>query len=97
MDTSYFDDFSNPEDMAGYKEVKLRQAQVQDAEAAADRALGSIENPQSLIDSSKDGGSSCEGTDGVTGRGEDASLPLILRTQEPWKSAFIGFTFRHQS
>ncbi|KAI8601050.1 kinase-like protein, partial [Dissophora ornata] len=28
MDTSYFDDFSNPEDMLGYKDVLLRQAQV---------------------------------------------------------------------
>ncbi|KAI7817779.1 kinase-like domain-containing protein [Gamsiella multidivaricata] len=46
MDTSYFDDFSNPEDMVGYEDVLLRQAQ-------------------------------------------------LLRMQDPWKGAFVGFTFRH--
>ncbi|GJJ72145.1 hypothetical protein EMPS_04502 [Entomortierella parvispora] len=96
MDTSYFDDFSNPEDMAGYKEVKLRQAQVQDAEAAADRALGSIGTSQSSTEASTEGRSRHAGTEGVMVQNEDASLPLILRAQEPWKGAFIGFTFKHQ-
>ncbi|KAF9959068.1 hypothetical protein BGZ65_000879 [Modicella reniformis] len=30
LDTGYFDDFTNPEDMVGYKEMILRQAQVQE-------------------------------------------------------------------
>ncbi|KAG0017140.1 hypothetical protein BGZ82_000838 [Podila clonocystis] len=76
MDTSYFDDFSNPADMAGYKDVLLRQAQVHDAEiaasAASSAAVGEINNIST------------------------GSLPYVLRVQNPWKGAFIGFTFRHQ-
>ncbi|KAG0019040.1 hypothetical protein BGZ81_009954 [Podila clonocystis] len=76
MDTSYFDDFSNPADMAGYKDVLLRQAQVHDADiaasAASSAAVGEINNISS------------------------GSLPYVLRVQNPWKGAFVGFTFRHQ-
>lgn len=74
MDTSYFDDFSNPDDMAGYKDVMLRQAQVHDAEIAAASAFAS---------------SSAVGS-------YNGSLPYVLRVQDPWKGAFVGFTFRHQ-
>ncbi|KAG0198195.1 hypothetical protein BGX28_008344, partial [Mortierella sp. GBA30] len=35
MDTSYFDDFSNPEDLVGYRDVMLRQAEIRGAEDAA--------------------------------------------------------------
>ncbi|KAH7049744.1 kinase-like domain-containing protein [Linnemannia elongata] len=67
MDTSYFDDFSNPDDMVGYKDVLLRQAQVDDAEEKAAEAERRQE-PSSQRD----------------------------RVQDPWKSSFVGFTFRHQ-
>ncbi|KAG0329505.1 hypothetical protein BG000_012083, partial [Podila horticola] len=77
MDTSYFDDFSNPEDMASYKEVMLRQAQVHDAEIAASAASSVVV-----------GGSNNNCSSG--------SLPYVLRIQDPWKGAFVGFTFRHQ-
>lgn len=77
MDTSYFDDFSNPEDMASYKEVMLRQAQVHDAEIAASAASSAVI-----------GGSNNNCSSG--------SLPYVLRVQDPWKGAFVGFTFRHQ-
>ncbi|KAF9346535.1 hypothetical protein BGX26_001935 [Mortierella sp. AD094] len=90
MDTSYFDDFSYPDDMIGYKDVMLRQAQVQEAEAAADAdalsagclatAQGSLEE-QDLYNQGDDGSSS--------------ALPQILRVQDPWKRAFVGLTFRH--
>ncbi|KAI9235265.1 MAG: kinase-like protein [Podila humilis] len=76
MDTSYFDDFSNPDDMAGYKDVMLRQAQVHDAEMAASAAASS-----SAVGSHND---------------SSGSLPYVLRVQDPWKGAFVGFTFRHQ-
>lgn len=76
MDTSYFDDFSNPDDMAGYKDVMLRQAQVHDAEIAASDAASS-----SAVGSHN---------------GSSGSLPYVLRVQDPWKGAFVGFTFRHQ-
>ncbi|KAF9387539.1 hypothetical protein CPC16_006986 [Podila verticillata] len=76
MDTSYFDDFSNPDDMAGYKDVMLRQAQVHDAEMAASAAASS-----SAAGSHND---------------SSGSLPYVLRVQDPWKGAFVGFTFRHQ-
>ncbi|KAK3835297.1 MAG: kinase-like domain-containing protein [Linnemannia elongata] len=91
MDTSYFDDFSNPEDMAGYKDVLLRQAQVEDAEekaAEAERRQG----PSSRTD--RGSGNAMGG--GVGGGGSSGSLPYILRVQDPWKSSFVGFTFRHQ-
>ncbi|KAF9109246.1 hypothetical protein BGX27_007836 [Mortierella sp. AM989] len=82
IDTSYFDDFSNPDDMMGYKDVKLRQAQVQEAEAAADANAGSLAGQGSLQDQDF-----CSGS--------NSSLPQILRVQDPWKGAFVGFTFRH--
>ncbi|KAF9433919.1 hypothetical protein BGZ76_008816 [Entomortierella beljakovae] len=85
MDTSYFDDFSNPDDMVGYKDVKLRQAQVQEAEAAADAVEGShglsSQHNQDLHHKDENGSS--------------GALPHILRVQDPWKGAFVGFTFRH--
>ncbi|KAF9334076.1 hypothetical protein BG006_002740 [Podila minutissima] len=76
MDTSYFDDFSNPADMAGYKDVMLRQAQVHDAEIAASAASSDVV--------------------GGTNNYSSGSLPYLLRVQDPWKGAFVGFTFRHQ-
>ncbi|KAG0350071.1 hypothetical protein BG005_010402 [Podila minutissima] len=76
MDTSYFDDFSNPADMAGYKEVMLRQAQVHYAEIAASAASSDVV--------------------GGTNNYSSGSLPYLLRVQDPWKGAFVGFTFRHQ-
>ncbi|KAG0074053.1 hypothetical protein BGZ92_003545 [Podila epicladia] len=76
MDTSYFDDFSNPADMAGYKDVMLRQAQVHYAEIAASAASSAVVG----------GANNCS----------SGSLPYILRVQDPWKGAFVGFTFRHQ-
>ncbi|KAG0363589.1 hypothetical protein BGX24_004860, partial [Mortierella sp. AD032] len=51
MDTSYFDDFSNPEDMVGYKDVLERQAQVEDAEEkAAAAAEAAAEAEQGRFD-----------------------------------------------
>ncbi|KAF9140255.1 hypothetical protein BGX30_006791 [Mortierella sp. GBA39] len=91
MDTSYFDDFSNPEDMVWYKDVLLRQAQVEDAEekaAEAERRQG----PSSRMDQGGDNAIGC----GVGGGSSSGSLPYILRVQDPWKSSFVGFTFRHQ-
>ncbi|KAF9922275.1 hypothetical protein FBU30_007621 [Linnemannia zychae] len=85
MDTSYFDDFSNPEDMIGYKDVLLRQAQVEDAEerAAAAAAVGR----------GKQGGGSGMNVS-IQGNGSSGSLPYILRVQDPWKGAFVGFSYR---
>ncbi|KAG0069319.1 hypothetical protein BGZ89_003111 [Linnemannia elongata] len=91
MDTSYFDDFSNPDDMVGYKDVLLRQAQVDDAEEKAAEAERRQE-PSSQRDR---GGDNAIGG-GVGGGGSSGSLPYILRVQDPWKSSFVGFTFRHQ-
>ncbi|KAG0313445.1 hypothetical protein BGZ99_008892 [Dissophora globulifera] len=79
MDTSYFDDFSNPEDMVGYKDVLLRQVQVQEAESA------SVDREQE-DQRGEEGG--CMQVGGP--------LPQILRVQDPWRGAFVGFTFRHQ-
>ncbi|KAF9177933.1 hypothetical protein BGZ51_008246 [Haplosporangium sp. Z 767] len=81
VDTSYFDDFSNPEDMVGYKDVMLRQAQVRDAEEAAASAKPAFSGQEETDDSCM---SQSTGT-----------LPYILRVQDPWKGAFVGFTFRH--
>ncbi|KAF9156959.1 hypothetical protein BG015_009332 [Linnemannia schmuckeri] len=89
MDTSYFDDFTNPEDMVGYRDVLLRQAQVEDAEEKAAKA----ERRQELS-SQVDRGNGV--TEGEVGGGSSGSLPYILRVQDPWKSSFVGFTFRHQ-
>lgn len=91
MDTSYFDDFSNPDDMVGYKDVLLRQAQVDDAEEKAAEAERRQE-PSSQRDR---GGDNAIGG-GFGGGGSSGSLPYILRVQDPWKSSFVGFTFRHQ-
>ncbi|KAF9550514.1 hypothetical protein EC957_000188 [Mortierella hygrophila] len=91
MDTSYFDDFSNPEDMVWYKDVLLRQAQVEDAEEKAAEAERRQE-PSSRMDRGGDNAIGC----GVGGGGSSESLPYILRVQDPWKSSFVGFTFRHQ-
>ncbi|KAK5801406.1 kinase-like domain-containing protein [Linnemannia elongata] len=80
MDTSYFDDFSNPDDMVGYKDVLLRQAQVDDAEEKAAEAERRQE-PSSQRD---------RGGDNAIGGGFGGGV------QDPWKSSFVGFTFRHQ-
>ncbi|KAF9085551.1 hypothetical protein BGX23_009551 [Mortierella sp. AD031] len=103
MDTSYFDDFSNPEDMAGYKDVLLRQAQVEDAEekaALAEEAERMHAREQGNCEGGGGGMSSLDhgGTRGGGGGGGQShgSLPYILRVQDPWKGAFVGFTFRHQ-
>ncbi|KAF8977575.1 hypothetical protein BGZ46_007266, partial [Entomortierella lignicola] len=82
MDTSYFDDFSNPEDMIGYEDVMLRQAQVQEAETEA--YAGSLATAQGAL---------LEDVQGLND--SNSSLPQILRVQDPWKGAFVGFTFRH--
>ncbi|KAG0345561.1 hypothetical protein BG004_003585 [Podila humilis] len=74
MDTSYFDDFTNPEDMAGYKDVLLRHAHHHHA-----ATVGATSS------------SATTGGDDICG-----SLPRMLRAQDPWKGAFVGFTFRHQ-
>ncbi|ORY98385.1 kinase-like protein [Lobosporangium transversale] len=74
MDTSYFDDFSNPDDMVGYKDVLLHQAQVQEAEQADAAATTILATAM---------------------RATSRHLPVILQTQDPWKRAFVGFTFRH--
>ncbi|KAG0047585.1 hypothetical protein BGZ83_007391 [Gryganskiella cystojenkinii] len=100
MDTSYFDDFSNPDDMVGYKEVKLRQAQVQDAEAAADHAAAK-ENEQQQQQQKEHQSPSGMATvsDRImmqTSQEFLAALPPILKCRDPWQGAFVGFTFRHQ-
>ena len=103
MDTSYFDDFSNPEDMMGYKDVLLRQAQVEDAEekaaaAEAEKRQAEEEQQQTCLNQQQSGreGGGWGGGVGGAGGGSYGSLPHILRVQEPWKGAFVGFTFRHQ-
>ncbi|KAF9124171.1 hypothetical protein BGW39_008402 [Mortierella sp. 14UC] len=102
MDTSYFDDFSNPEDMAGYKDVLLRQAQVEDAEektaaaAEAERQKGRT-NQDPLRGP---GEAEAEGEDkgradgGGNENGSSGSLPYILRVQGPWRGAYVGFSCR---
>ncbi|KAG0364842.1 hypothetical protein BGZ54_007106 [Gamsiella multidivaricata] len=99
MDTSYFDDFSNPEDMVGYEDVLLRQAQVQGAEAAT-AAAASIGRGRGMLGS--DYGSNetlaADPDRPVLSRRQSVSnesLPQLLRMQDPWKGAFVGFTFRH--
>ncbi|KAF8931310.1 hypothetical protein BGZ58_007710 [Dissophora ornata] len=97
MDTSYFDDFSNPEDMLGYKDVLLRQAQVQEAEAAAAAAAASTSSSKARGATSAETFSDPEDS-GLQRHGlgqSNESLPQILRVQDPWKGAFVGFTFRH--
>ncbi|CAO3574298.1 unnamed protein product [Mortierella alpina] len=87
MDTSYFDDFSDPEDMAGYKDVMLRDADLQDAEDAAvsrsEEDDSQEEGRKALLLAEHGGGLS------------HGSLPSLLRVQDPWRGAFVGFTFRH--
>lgn len=92
MDTSYFDDFSNPEDMVGYKDVLLRQAQVEDAEVKAAEA----EQRQEPRGDGDRGGRVGGAIEAGVGGGSTGSLPYILRVQDPWKNSFVGFTFRHQ-
>ena len=67
--------------MVGYKDVLLRQAQVEDAEEKAAEAERRQE-PSSRS--------------GVDGGGSSGSLPYILRVQDPWKSSFVEFMFRDQ-
>ncbi|KAF9957381.1 hypothetical protein BGZ72_001871 [Mortierella alpina] len=97
MDTSYFDDFSNPEDMAGYKDLMLRDADLQDAEDAA--AVASLQMDTRLTTVSGGGDSSEHGRKGLFeeqgGGPSNGSLPSLLRVQDPWRGAFVGFTFRH--
>ncbi|KAF9586073.1 hypothetical protein BGW38_009988 [Lunasporangiospora selenospora] len=96
IDTSYFDDFSNPEDMAGYRDVMLRQAQVHDAVLAADArsGKGAEEGPCGAEPLSLERKGLGQG--GEVLNQSSGALPYILQAQEPWKGAFVGFTFRHQ-
>ncbi|KAK3814763.1 MAG: kinase-like protein, partial [Linnemannia gamsii] len=101
MDTSYFDDFSNPEDMVGYKDVLERQAQVEDAEekaaAAAAEAAAEAEQGRSDQDGVQArGGRVGGGIDSIYNNknGSSGSLPYVLRVQDPWKGAFVGFSYR---
>ncbi|KAF9952765.1 hypothetical protein BGZ70_000488 [Mortierella alpina] len=102
MDTSYFDDFSNPEDMAGYKDVMLRDADLQDAEdaavavavaaaAATATAASQSEDDDSREEERKDLMLAEQGGGGLS----YGSLPSLLRVQDPWRGAFVGFSFRH--
>ncbi|KAF9911637.1 hypothetical protein EC991_002755 [Linnemannia zychae] len=101
MDTSYFDDFSNPEDMVGYKDVLLRQAQIEDAEEKAAAAVAEADRQKERIHQDQlqgPGGTEGEGG-GYVGGGRDKNgssglLPHILRVQDPWKGAFVGFSYR---
>jgi hypothetical protein len=96
MDTSYFDDFSNPDEMVGYKELKLRQAQVQEAEAAADaKAQLEREKAEKAAKEKKKESKQDDLYDMIENDNQGA-LPHILRVQDPWKGAFVGFTFRYQ-
>ncbi|KAF9575322.1 hypothetical protein EC968_003674, partial [Mortierella alpina] len=103
MDTSYFDDFSNPEDMAGYRDVMLRDADLQDAEEAeeaeeAAAMLGMDSQGTRMLPGSGDSLRE-EGRKGLSaahgGGPSNGSLPSLLRVQDPWRGAFVGFTFRH--
>ncbi|KAG0275384.1 hypothetical protein BGZ95_008840 [Linnemannia exigua] len=103
MDTSYFDDFSNPEDMVGYKDVLLRQAQVEDAEekaaaeAAATAAAAEAEQGRADQDGVQARGGRVGGgidTTESNKNGSSGSLPYVLRVQDPWRGAFVGFSYR---
>ncbi|KAF9940442.1 hypothetical protein BGZ67_007578 [Mortierella alpina] len=97
MDTSYFDDFSNPEDMAGYKDVMLRDADLQDAEDAEDAAAAAAASSGGM--ETRWPRMAEEGREGLFaeqgGGPSHGSLPSLLRVQDPWRGAFVGFTFRH--
>lgn len=83
LDTSYFDDFSNPDGLLGYKDVLLRQAQVQEAEAAA-AAAASKGVPGGVVEAR--GGKKKEGNALSQGGGGD---------DDPWRGLYAGFSFRH--
>ncbi|KAF9909590.1 hypothetical protein BX616_011121, partial [Lobosporangium transversale] len=109
MDTSYFDDFSNPDDMVGYKDVLLHQAQVQEAEQADAAATTILATAMRATSSNQDKlqeqqqrrqQQQQQAYSGPLLASSPSSLsighlPVILQTQDPWKRAFVGFTFRH--
>ncbi|KAG0228495.1 hypothetical protein BGW42_002119 [Actinomortierella wolfii] len=130
-DTSYFDDFSNPEDLECYKDVLERQAQFQqqqvfgdsehhvclnvsdrvghqESDAAktsgpCDRSLGGMmttcDTPKRghrnrVYSSSSNSHSSSSNSSNGGGRESNTSLPYLLRSHEPWRGAFLGFSFQ---
>ncbi|KAJ3130697.1 hypothetical protein HK100_007686 [Physocladia obscura] len=86
-DTSYFDDFSNPNDMAMYKEVKERQARLDErvAAVACDNA----------------GGIKKSAVTGIFQRlslnGASASVfQHRTKDEDGLRQAFVGFTFKRK-
>ncbi|TPX77132.1 hypothetical protein CcCBS67573_g01604 [Chytriomyces confervae] len=84
-DTSYFDDFSNPNDMAMYKEVKERQAKLEQ------------KLEEGLSEKSKSKGSSV--VSGLLHRFGSSGSPLqgrVQKDEDGLRAAFVGFTFKHK-
>ncbi|KAI9334040.1 kinase-like domain-containing protein [Obelidium mucronatum] len=89
IDTSYFDDFSNPNDMAMYKEVKDRQAKLEKK----------LEESGQQRDDKNNGGSNFFKRLGSVG-GIMGGSPVLQhragRDDEGLRAAFVGFTYKHK-
>ncbi|KAI8621764.1 kinase-like domain-containing protein [Chytriomyces sp. MP71] len=82
-DTSYFDDFSNPNDMAMYKEVKERQAKLEKK----------LEEGNEDEKRKGKGGTSIGQLFQRLGSSGSSAIP---KDDDGLRAAFIGFTFKHK-
>ncbi|ORY44050.1 kinase-like protein [Rhizoclosmatium globosum] len=86
IDTSYFDDFSNPNDMKMYQEVKERQAKLE----------------KKLEEGRKTGGGGTGGAMGILkrlGSVGGTGSPVLQhkgKDEEGLRAAFVGFTYKHK-
>ncbi|KAJ1930604.1 serine/threonine-protein kinase dbf2 [Tieghemiomyces parasiticus] len=82
-DTSYFDDFTNPEDMEIYKEVNHKKQQIEESMRTADPLPGTT--------------AAADGSGNGSGAGDaTADLGGATAGLKDDRAAFIGFTFRHR-
>jgi hypothetical protein len=79
-DTSYFDDFEDPKDMAMYQEVRDRQAMLEAKTREAETGGG---------------GGGNGGWVGKGGKGGHGAVGTPVKDEDGLRSAFVGFTFKH--
>ncbi|KAJ1972687.1 serine/threonine-protein kinase dbf2, partial [Dimargaris verticillata] len=82
-DTSYFDDFTNPDDMEIYKEVNNKKQQIEESMRSADTESSAMAGPEPS-------GSQSDPAP------KAADIANVTAGHQSDRAAFIGFTFRHR-
>ncbi|KAJ3020097.1 UNVERIFIED_CONTAM: hypothetical protein HDU68_010351 [Siphonaria sp. JEL0065] len=84
IDTSYFDDFSNPNDMQMYKEVKERQAKLEQ------------KLQEGTVKSTNAGSGFLKRLGSIGIGGSPVLQHQAGRDDEGLRAAFVGFTYKHK-